>query len=152
EKDQVPIAAINLFKDYDKTSYDNSVRSFPSFLQFVSSFLGGKNTSILDKKSILKPTNVDWAAGSFLAFKASYYKKLGGFDENYFMYCEDIDICYRSMKMGSPVMYYPQFEAIHLAKHANRKILSRHFYWHVSSVIRFLMTKVGLTKAKSGLF
>lgn len=148
-RDQVPIATINLFKDYSKETYDYSIRRFPSLLQFVSSFLGMQNTSIIDKNVVKKPLKVDWAAGSFLAFRAGHYKMLGGFDEKYFMYCEDIDICYRSAKMNLLVTYYPQFEAIHLARHANRKVFSKHFYWHVSSVLRFLMTKVGLTKPKS---
>lgn len=152
KREEVLISSINLFKDYDENIYDNSIRKFPSLWQFISSFLIDKNSSILDKREILKPTNIDWAAGSFLAFKASHYEKLGGFDENYFMYCEDVDICYRSMQMNVPVMYYPQFKALHLAKHANRKLFSKHFYWHLSSVIRFLMTKSGLTKSKSCLF
>lgn len=149
KQNKTPIAAINLFKDKDSQVYDNSVRNFPSLLQFTKSFLGYQNSSILDKSKITKPCNVDWAAGSFLAVKAGHYSELGGFDEKYFMYCEDIDICYRSAQMGHPVTFYPQIKALHLAKHANRKLFSKHFYWHVSSVIRFLLTKAGMTKTKS---
>lgn len=145
------ISAINLFKDNDKTIYDNSIRDFPSFSQFAKSFLGLGNRAILDKSELNTPSYIDWAAGSFLAFKASHYAELDGFDENYFMYCEDIDICYRSHLLGERVLYFPEIKAIHLAKHANRNVVSKHFYWHVKSVIRFLVTKLGLTKAKSSL-
>ncbi len=43
---------------------------------------------------------MEWVAGSFIAFKSSSYRKVQGFDENYFMYCEDIDICYRAKSQG----------------------------------------------------
>ncbi len=151
EQDKAFISAINLFKDEYYQVFDNSVRKFPSLSQFVRSFLFSKNSSVLDKNQIFNPCLVDWAAGSFLAFKSRYFSKLGGFDENYFMYCEDIDICYRSFKLGNQVRFYPQIKALHLAKHENRKLFSKHFYWHFSSVIRFLLTKAGMTKPKSGI-
>jgi hypothetical protein len=145
------LSAINLFKDTQYSVYDNSIRNFPSLMQFCKSFLGLGNSSVLDKSILMTPSPVDWASGSFLAFKVDHYGRLGGFDENYFMYCEDIDICYRSYLAGERVTYYPNVKALHLAKHANRKLFSKHFYWHVTSVIRFLLTKAGLTKAKSSI-
>lgn len=148
---KVKLSAINLFKDAENTIYDNSIREFPSLIQFAKSFLGFNNSSILDKSKVTTTSKVDWAAGSFLAFKAGHYAELGGFDENYFMYCEDIDICFRSYLIGERVTYYPEIKALHLAKHANRKFFSIHFYWHVTSVLRFLLTKIGLTKSKSSL-
>ncbi|MCD9529100.1 glycosyltransferase family 2 protein [Photobacterium carnosum] len=151
KKDNTKLSCINLFKDDKFSIYDNSVRKFPKFMQFIKSFLGGNNNSILDKNKIHEPMNVDWAAGSFLAFSVKRYKELQGFDEKYFMYCEDIDICYRSHQQGCPVVYYPQVKALHYAKHENRKLFSKHLYWHISSVFRFLLTKKGLTKPSSSL-
>ncbi|OLQ76116.1 glycosyl transferase family 2 [Photobacterium proteolyticum] len=150
-KEKVPIAAVNLFKDAKYSLPDNSIRKFPSLTQFINSFLGLGNSSIINKKNIIKPTITDWAAGSFLAFTASHYKTLQGFDENYFMYCEDIDICFRSNRLGSPVTFFPNVKMQHLAEHANRSMFSKHFYWHLKSVIRFLLCKRGLTKVKSSL-
>lgn len=141
EKDKEKFSTINLFKDKNKTIYDPSIRKFPTLRQFVFSLIGLGNSSIIDKSTIVNPKYVDWAAGSFLAFKAGHYGFLKGFDERYFMYCEDIDICYRSNCSGTKLTYYPNIKAMHLAKHENRKILSKHFYWHISSAIRFLLTK-----------
>lgn len=146
---KVKLSAINLYKDIERTIYDNSIRKFPSLFQFIKSFIGLGNSSLVDKDILTLPSSVDWAAGSFLAFEAGHYAALNGFDENYFMYCEDIDICYRSYLKGHQVIYYPNIKALHLTKHANRKLFSKHFYWHVTSVIRFLFTRAGLTKSKS---
>lgn len=145
------IAGINLYKDKDFTIYDNSVRSFPNLIQFFLSFLGFGNDTCLDKSIIDSVVEVDWVAGSFIAFKSEHYEKLRGFDENYFMYCEDIDICYRSSKKGHKVTYYPNIKALHLAKHENRKIFSKHFVWHVRSVFRFIFSKMNITTQYSSI-
>ena len=145
------LSTINLYRDYNRLISDNSIRRYPSLIQFLKSFLGLGNSAIIEKNGIEEPTYVDWAAGSFLAFEANHYDSLNGFDENYFMYCEDIDICYRSNLVGERVKYFPEIQAVHLAQHANRKLFSKHFYWHVTSVLYFLFTRAGLTKSKSSL-
>lgn len=149
--DNTEIAGVNLFKDDNYSIPDNSIRYFPDFSQFLKSFLGIGNSTIINKELVIKAKEVDWAAGSFLAFKVLHYAQLKGFDEGYFMYCEDIDICYRSKMMGVPVVFYPQIKMQHLAEHANRTLFSKHFYWHLHSVMRFLLTRHGLTSAKSSL-
>ncbi|WP_108649846.1 glycosyltransferase family protein [Dongshaea marina] len=145
----IDIATINLYKDCNYQEYDKSIRHFPKLIDFVNSFLGWGNPTEIDKNSVKEQSEVDWCAGSFMAIRASHYKKLRGFDQGYFMYCEDIDICYRSSGLGKRVTYFPDIQAVHLAKHANRKIFSKHFYWHVMSVFRFLLSRYGLTKMKS---
>lgn len=135
------LATINLFKDEKFTQFDNAIRKFPDFLDFFKSFLFSINPTILDKAIITKKSNIDWAAGSFLCFNANHYESLSGFDENYFMYCEDIDICLRSKYLGHPLVYYPEIRAVHFAEQASRKLFSKHFVWHISSVARYLKVK-----------
>lgn len=134
-------ATINLFKDDFFTSYDQSVRRFPGAIDFINSFLFKKNSSWLDRAGMLKPTRVDWCAGSFMAYTVVHYMRLLGFNTRYFMYCEDIDICYRSYLIGERVQYYPDIKAQHLANHSNRVFLSKHFFWHVKSIFIYLLTK-----------
>jgi len=130
-------AAINLYKDDLKTVYDNSIRHFPKFKDFFLSYLGFKNKTIIEKSAVNNKCIVDWAAGSFLAFRADHYARLGGFDESFFMYCEDIDICFRSKAEGVALVYYPTISAVHKAQHANRSLFSKHFVWHVKSIIKY---------------
>lgn len=135
------ISAINLFKDENQKVYDNSIRKFPNASDFLFSFLGIKNRTLIDKRKINTPCAIDWAAGSFLAFTKSHFESLNGFDEKYFMYCEDIDICYRSFLKGEKTIFFPHIKAIHFAKHANRSVFSKHFYWHIKSIVRYLCKK-----------
>jgi N-acetylglucosaminyl-diphospho-decaprenol L-rhamnosyltransferase len=151
QKAKSELVTINLFKDNKLEVFDNCVRKFPSVLDFISSYAGLGNKTIIDKSKVEKSVKADWAAGSFLLFKASLYKKLGGFDPNYFMYCEDIDICWRSQKIyNQKLMFFPQIKAIHHAQHANRSLFSKHFIWHVKSMFRYLAMFYGLRKAYRG--
>ncbi|ENN6197675.1 glycosyltransferase family 2 protein [Vibrio vulnificus] len=135
------ISTINLYRDYDLKVHDNSVRRFPSFISLCYSLIFRRNSTIYNKEEINDFLDVDWAAGSFLAFRSSHYKNLNGFDKRYFMYCEDIDICFRSSMIGHRVKYIPMIRATHLAQHENRNVLSKHFVWHVSSALKFLVRK-----------
>lgn len=147
----IDLASINLYKNEGKTEYDNSIRYFPTSINFIKSLLGLGNASVIDKSFVKGNLDVDWAAGSFLAFRSKHYKKLRGFDESYFMYCEDIDICYRSSILNKKVRYIHEIEAIHFAQHNNRNLMSKHFVWHIQSAVRFLLSKRKLTKIKSSL-
>jgi GT2 family glycosyltransferase len=52
-------------------------------------------------------SEVDWVAGACLLTRRSLWKRLGGFDENFFMACEDIDYCRRVRLAGSSIAYVP---------------------------------------------
>jgi N-acetylglucosaminyl-diphospho-decaprenol L-rhamnosyltransferase len=143
QSNKAKLAAINLYKDRKFKESDNSIRNYPKLLDFIRSFLFKNNPSVIDKSKVAKPTFVPWAAGSFLCFTLSHYDQLGGFDEEYFMYCEDLDICYRSaIQYNAQVLYCPSIKAIHLAQHANRSIFSKHFIWHVCSIFRYFNKRI----------
>ena len=136
------ISTINLYKDRSYTVYDNGVRNFPNFSDYMQSMFLGRNPSIIDKAMVDEPCYVDWAAGSFLLFDASHFETLKGFDTDFYMYCEDIDICLRSnLVLEEKVLYSPNIKAVHLAQHASRSIFSKHIYWHLSSMFRYLFKK-----------
>ena len=57
---------------------------------------------------------LDWVTGAFLMTKASIFKQVGGFDEDYFMYTEDTDFCYKVKSLGYKVTYLPDLSITHL--------------------------------------
>ena len=77
---------------------------------------------------------VDWVSGSFMVFKSSVFRALDGFDERYFMYCEDVDICLRTQLAG----YSLARAGAEVVHHARRNTLKRpgHLSWHVRSLLR----------------
>lgn len=51
--------------------------------------------------------DVDWLSGAALCIKRELYEKIGGFDEQFFMYLEDVDLCKRAHEAGYRVVYLP---------------------------------------------
>lgn len=83
------------------------------------------------------PIPVDWIAGMFMLFRRETYGAVGGFDEAYFLYYEDVDICWRLHAKGYSVVYDPRAEITHDAQRASRgnPRLAVH---HLASIFRYL--------------
>ena len=132
------LAGINLFTDEQYQHFDNSIRRFPTFSDYLAKLLRRDVSVALDKATITAPVRSDWAAGSFLIFSVPLFKALNGFDERFFMYFEDVDICLRAQReQGQHLLYLPSVRAVHFAAFRNRKLLSKHFYWYCCSLLRY---------------
>lgn len=82
----------------------------------------------LQNKDYTKPFQVPFGQGSFLVIRTELFKKLGGFDDRFFMYLEDADLCKRVNQI-SKLMYYPGASVIHKweqGSHKNKKLLKYH--------------------------
>lgn len=74
-----------------------------------------KNDSLyhLSGRDFSQPHEVDSLTGACLLTRKSVLDKVGLFDESYFMYAEDLDLCYRIKKAGYKIMYLPEVKIIH---------------------------------------
>jgi len=68
----------------------------------------------LTRYSPSKVKEVDWISGACILTKKEYFDKLNGFDENIFMYMDEIDLLYRAKKRGHKVFFFPEAQFIHL--------------------------------------
>jgi len=68
------------------------------------------NLTYLDENN---SSEVDAVSGSFMMLSRDTYKLIGGFDTDFFMYGEDLDLCYRVQKSGMKVYYVSETEIIH---------------------------------------
>ena len=68
------------------------------------------NLTYLDEN---KTYEVDAISGSFMMFPRKIYDEIGGLDEQFFMYGEDLDFCYRIQKCGKKVYYFHDTQIIH---------------------------------------
>ncbi|TMB53059.1 MAG: glycosyltransferase [Deltaproteobacteria bacterium] len=59
------------------------------------------------------PYRVDWVYGTFMAVRRDLFRQLGGFDSRYFLYGEDLDLCYRAARLGSRTIHVPAARAVH---------------------------------------
>jgi hypothetical protein len=118
---------------FKKTSHN---RKFPCLLDpFLSLLLKEKRFLLNPDKCML----TDWVGGSFMMFRAELFEQLNGFDEYFFMYYEDADICARAKKKGAKVYYDSSFEFHHDAKREGHKLFSNHFFWNLTSMLKFFL-------------
>ncbi len=114
---------------------EDGARYFPTLRQLAFKMLGRH-----DGRYALQPNQstspVDWVAGMFMLFSAEDFKAIGGFDENFFLYYEDVDICTRLWKSGRSVMVDPDVQVVHDARRASHKSW-RFMRWHAASMVRY---------------
>lgn len=60
-----------------------------------------------------EPRDVDWVSGCAMVLRKKFLDEVGGFDERFFMYCEDVDLGYRAHQSGWRVTYFPYSIVVH---------------------------------------
>jgi GT2 family glycosyltransferase len=85
------------------------------------------------------PVEADWMLGAFLLFRRELLSELGGFDEGFRLYGEDIELCYRAAKAGWERWYVPEAIVTHrYAAVIDRRMLTRRTFWHWRGIARFV--------------
>lgn len=93
-----------------------SIRSMFQFVKLLD--LGEEfKTGRFSKESY----QVDWLGGSFLMLRKEVYQQIGGFDEDYFMYVEDVDFCKKIADIGLKRIFLPSLGYIHFVGFHQRK-------------------------------
>lgn len=120
---------------------EDSVRRFPSPVSILRRRLFGYQDgySYAQGDANFYP---EWVGGMCMLFKSSAYSGVGGFDEEYFMYVEDVDICTRLWIAGYKVLVSPGAVVFHDARRASRKNL-QHLHWHISSLLHYFFRYLG---------
>ena len=86
-----------------------------------------------------EPAVVDWLLGAALTVRASVYMALGGMDEGYRLYCEDIDLCRRAWQTCGSVVLLPEAVVAHdLSELTRRRFITRATLWHMGSMARYV--------------
>ncbi|MBM3493609.1 MAG: glycosyltransferase family 2 protein [Armatimonadetes bacterium] len=81
--------------------------------------------------------DVDWVSGSALMIRREDLLELGGFDEGFFMYCEDVDLCYRARLLGRKVVYCPASVIYHHIGRSSDQVPTRMTFEFHRSMYRF---------------
>lgn len=121
--------------------FEDNARFFPSPFNLIKKLLLIDNGTIKNpsKKKIIYP---DWIAGMFMQTKASTFSFLNGFNEKYFLYYEDVDLCLRARKNNYEIALLTNCEVIHEAQRESHK-RPKYFFWHSMSLIRFFVNHLG---------
>ena len=91
-----------------------TIQDLPLVDNIIKPFHPLREKSIFRSDSFYqKDQDLDWLTGAFFLIRQEIVKKIGLFDENYFMYTEDVDYCYRIKEAGWKIKYFPEFEIVH---------------------------------------
>jgi GT2 family glycosyltransferase len=93
---------------------------FPTLLSELEAGLEfGLVTRLLNRWVVARPMPkvaqpTDWICGASMLIRPQVLATIGGFDENYFLYFEETDFCYRARKAGFPTWYVPESRVMHI--------------------------------------
>lgn len=116
---------------------EDSVRKIPTPKRLFERLFGNVRDYDFDR-AFLEP---DWVAGMFLAFRSETFDLVGGFNEKYFLYCEDVDICCRLWLRGFSVRVDLNHSIVHDARRESRRNL-KYMRWHLLSLGRFFLSNI----------
>jgi len=142
------------FENPDGSDWPIAFR-FPSL---VSEFAGGLQWGPLSRNRIVakqmtpvqQPT--DWVAGASMMLRRKLLEKIGGLDENYFLYYEETDLCFRAMAAGFATWYVPESRVMHIGGQSTKVTVRNEeakrlpAYWFESRR-RFFTSNYGLRYA-----
>jgi GT2 family glycosyltransferase len=128
--DQHPDAGVLGPKILDPES--NPTASFQRFLDVKKLFLGSERLRYfvdIDRYRMNYPLydfaatqDVEWVSGACLATRRDIFEQVGRWDEHYFLYYEDMDLCLQVLRAGFRVVFYPDAEITHLFGRSSKKV------------------------------
>ncbi len=117
---------------------EDHARDFPSVFTLLAKLFGYRPRSRPQSQDA--DFYPDWVAGMFMLFRRPALLSAGGFDERYFLYYEDVDLCARLRDAGYQVAVSTATTVVHNAQRQSRKS-ARFAAWHLRSALRFFMTR-----------
>jgi N-acetylglucosaminyl-diphospho-decaprenol L-rhamnosyltransferase len=137
------------FENSDGTKWPIAFR-FPSLLSEIDNGLRlGIVSRMLSRWTVARTMSceaqpIDWGAGASMMIRRSLLESIGGFDENFFLYFEETEFCWRAKRAGVSMWYVPRSRVVHIAgqstKVTERRAASKRLpgYWFESRRRYFL--------------
>ena len=114
-------------------SWQPSARMFPSFVNELFSLTGlsmrYRRSRIFGRQDRtwadqLAPAQVDWVPGAFSIIRRDVLEKVGYFDEAFFLYYEEVDLCRRIKNSGYEIWYWPEIVVVHFGGESSKTVQS----------------------------
>lgn len=117
---------------------EDSARQFPTPFSILRKALrmGSAGLDYSLEEDCIYP---DWIGGMFMLFRSDVFGEIGGFDERYFLYYEDVDLCARLHLKNYKVALCTNVSVVHDARRESRRNL-KYLTWHLSSMAKFFLS------------
>jgi len=140
----IGIATAKLIRPNGELDYGchRGIPTIPGIISYLSGFsrlfpkskiFGSYHLTYLD---IGQTSEIDAVAGAFMLVRQKAIQEIGLLDESFFMFGEDIDLCWRMKKEGWKVYYYAEAEAVHYGRQSRKTnpILSKKEFWKSAEI------------------
>ena len=125
---------------YPNSEHQFTCRRYPSVLELISRRLRIFKKIVKNgeyrENDLTRPFFPEFLHGCFLLFKTKDFINVNGFDERFFLYMEDVDICRKIEKSGKKKLYYSKVEIVHYFNKGSSKKISL-FLIHIVSVFKY---------------
>ncbi|MFL2553010.1 MAG: hypothetical protein ACJ0QV_05600, partial [Gammaproteobacteria bacterium] len=109
----------------------NNFRPFPSVFSPIRNLFVKDNNTYNEEEIV-----ADWISGMFIVTESKVFRQLDGFDEGYFLYYEDVDLCRRLMSYNFKCKVINTEKVIHEGAHLSKKNI-RYTLIHIKSMFRY---------------
>lgn len=116
---------------------EDNARRFPTVVSLASKVLG--MAPRLDYRLGDEALSPDWVAGMFMVCDIATFRSVGGFDDRFFLYYEDVDLCRRLRLAGHEIGLLGDVRVVHDARRESHRNL-RYLRWHARSMALYLFT------------
>jgi GT2 family glycosyltransferase len=123
----------------DTNELEDSFRHFPDPWTILKKMLGIRVAP--DYPLTAEEIEPDWVGGMCMVFARQVFQSLRGFDENYYLYYEDVDLCGRLRLAGYRVVVCTSSRVIHHARRSSHRNM-KYLLWHITSMFRFFLSPV----------
>lgn len=138
--EQNALTGLHVFNDKALQDRQASARNFPNIMTSVAG-REGILTKIWPNNPYSKAylqndlpnsgwQKVDWVSGSAVWVSLARWQALGGYDERYFLYVEDVDLGRKAQKLGIPVLFFPDIKVVHHIGGTRKGKGNRRAEWH----------------------
>ena len=118
-------------------TYEPSVYRFPTPMALLLGESGLRRLLGIGRRHEWRTRSVDWILGAALAIRREAFDAVGGFDEDYFLYQEEVDLCYRLRAAGWQIHYAPVATVLHVGGASTSQRAAETFGQYIRSTQRF---------------
>ena len=123
---------------------EDHIRPFPSFPELLGRVFRRFLVDVSREDFSPKISPPFWVGGMFMGFRSSVFRDIGGFDQRYFMYLEDVDICAELLAAGYEIAIDSNNSVTHNARRGSRRNL-RLLLIHCASYVKYFKKWAGKT-------
>jgi GT2 family glycosyltransferase len=139
----IAVVGIRMIDEFGKTT--TSIANFPRFLDHIIEILQLSkffprvfNGRMIKAQDANADQFADEINGAYLMIRRSVFENINGFDERFFMYCDELDLCKRVMDSGYKLYYLSKYYAIHFGHGCSRIIPVTRALYSLNSKIKYI--------------